>query len=394
MKRRQALGAAAGLPSKAWFRESLIPGWIARAVQPGRAGFVELFDPADPMRDPGPVRTTLVTARLTYVFSHAHLLDPRGDTVAAARHGFSFLRDVCREGGQGRFLHSVREDGAPVDSRSDLYDLAFVLFAMAWYYRATGEEQAVAIADEVIGFIEGEMVHPLGGFTEDTLGTLPRRQNPHMHLLEAFHALAEATGDARWLERASAIVQLARERLVDAETGTLGEYFSDDWRPASGAAGAVCEPGHHFEWTWLLLHHWRLTGDAAARDLAERLYGFAIRHGLDDGTAGPLAAFDVVDRGGAITAATKLLWPQTEAIKAFLARMEFLGDADAAERLDKHLASLFRWFVAPGTGLWFNQLTREGEPAQTMIPVRVLYHLVLALAEWERVCDGTACARP
>ena len=388
MTREEAVEAAAGLPSKAWLREILIPAWIDRAVRPGRAGFVEMFDPADPDREPGPVRKTLVSARLTYVFSHAHLLDPQGDALAAAHHGFAFLRDACREGGRGRFLHSVREDGTPVDARTDLYDLAFVLFAMAWYYRATRDDQALAIANEVIGFIEGEMAHPQGGFAEDTLGTLPRRQNPHMHLLEAFHALAEATGEQRWLDHANAIVRLARQHLVDAETDTLGEYFTDDWKQAPGAAGLVCEPGHHLEWTWLLLHHWRLTGDTEARDLAERLYGFAIRHGFDDGQAGPLAAFDMVDRSGNVTAPTKLLWPQTEAIKAFLARIEFLGDADAAERLDKHLASLFRWFVAPETGLWFNQLARDGTPRQTVIPVRVLYHLLLALAEWERVRVG------
>lgn len=376
---------AADLPSKAWLRETLIPAWIARAVRPGRAAFVEMFDPAEPARDLGLLRTTLVTARLTYVFSHAHLLDPQGEALAAARHGFAFLRDVCREGGTGRFLHSVREDGTPVDARTDLYDLAFVLFAMAWYYRATQDDQALVIADEVIGFIESEMAHPQGGFAEDTAGTLPRRQNPHMHLLEAFHALTEVTGEQRWLDHASAIVRLARKHLVDVETGTLGEYFTDDWKSAPGAAGLICEPGHHFEWTWLLLHHWRLTGDTQARDLAERLYGFAIRHGLDDGSAGPLAAFDVFDRTGTVTASTKLLWPQTEAIKAFLARIEFLDDADAAERLDRHLASLFRCFVAPETGLWFNQLAKDGAPTQTVIPVRVLYHLLLALAEWERV---------
>lgn len=388
MKREEALETAAGLPSKGWLRETLVPGWIGRAVRPGHAGFVELFDPADPDREPGPIRTTLVTARLTYVFSHAHLLDPQGDALAAARHGFAFLRDACREAGRGRFLHSVREDGTPVDARTDLYDLAFVLFAMAWYYRATRDDQALAIANEVIGFIEGEMTHPQGGFAEDTLGTLPRRQNPHMHLLEAFHALAEATGEQRWLDHANAIVRLARQHLVDVETDTLGEYFTDDWKQAPGAAGLVCEPGHHLEWTWLLLHHWRLTGDTEARDLAERLYGFAIRHGFDDGQAGPLAAFDMVDRSGNVTAPTKLLWPQTEAIKAFLARVEFLDDADAAERLDKHLASLFRWFVTPETGLWFNQLAQDGTPRQTVIPVRVLYHLLLALAEWERVRVG------
>lgn len=130
MKREEAPKSTSDLPSKAWL-ETLIPAWIARSVRPGRASFVEMFDPVDPARDPGSLRTTLVTARLTYVFSHAHLLDPQSEALSAARHGFAFLRDACREGGRGRFLHSVREDGTAVDARTDLYDLAFVLFAMA-----------------------------------------------------------------------------------------------------------------------------------------------------------------------------------------------------------------------------------------------------------------------
>jgi mannose/cellobiose epimerase-like protein (N-acyl-D-glucosamine 2-epimerase family) len=386
MRSIKAFESISGLPSRNWLTQVLIPNWIDRAVQPGRPGFVEHLDP-DAVGDAGTDRTTLVTARLTYVFSHAHLLDPAGPALAVAQHGFSFLRNACRDG-QGRFLHVVGENGTPMDARTDLYDLAFVLFAMAWFYRATQDRQALAIANDVMSFIEREMPHSEGGFAEDTLGTLPRRQNPHMHLLEAFHALAEATGEERWLACASHIVRLARERMIDVETGSLGEYFTEDWRPAPGAAGTWREPGHHFEWTWLLLHHWRLTGDEDARRLADTLYAFAIAHGLDDGIAGPVAAFDGVDRTGNLVASTKLLWPQTEAIKAFLARVELLGDADAARRLEIHVDSLFSSFVVPETGLWFNQLTRSGAPAQTVLPVRVLYHLVLALAECERVCHG------
>ena len=113
MKREEAPKSANDLPSKAWLREILIPAWIDRAVRPGRAGFVELFDPADPVRDFGPVRTTLVTARLTYVFSHAHLLDPESGALAAARHGFAFLRDVCREGGQGPISTTSLSSSSP-----------------------------------------------------------------------------------------------------------------------------------------------------------------------------------------------------------------------------------------------------------------------------------------
>ena len=34
--------------------------------------------------------------------------------------------------------------------------------------------------------------------------------------------------------------------------GFLREFFDADWRPAAGEDGRLVEPGHQFEWAWLL----------------------------------------------------------------------------------------------------------------------------------------------
>ena len=94
-------------------------------------------------------------------------------------------------------------------------------------------------------------------------------------------------------------------------------------------------------------------------------------------------------RQGRPVAETRLLWPQTEAIKAFAARLEF-GDADARTHLDAHLATLFRHYVSAETGIWHNQLGPDGQPLTAELPVRVLYHLMLAVAEVARVEKAVA----
>jgi mannose/cellobiose epimerase-like protein (N-acyl-D-glucosamine 2-epimerase family) len=368
---------------KAWLTGTLLPGWIERAFDPARPGFVEYLGP-DGTPEASDQRTTLVTARLTYVFSHAHLLGVPG-ALAAARHGIAFLTSACRRG-DGRFSHSCTTHGEVVDGKTDFYDLAFVLFALGWFAKATGDTDALAIAGEVMDFLDSVLAHPAGGYREDTLGTQPRRQNPHMHLLEACHALAAASPDPRWLATADRLVQLMRERMLDAG-GTLGEFFSEDWTAFPGPRGLIRESGHHFEWTWLLYHHERLTGSDEAREIARKLHAFGQAQ-VDASVNPSRLVVNEADPTGHVLNGAALLWPQTEYLKALVAKIEFEGDDAAAARLEQHLRLVFRHFVDRENGLWINQLDDQGRPMSERLPVRVLYHLVLALAEICRVSKG------
>ena len=53
---------------------------------------------------------------------------------------------------------------------------------------------------------------------------------------------------------------LALTRFIDPETGVLREFFDADWRAPGGEDGLV-EPGHQFEWAWLLQRWGRLRGE-------------------------------------------------------------------------------------------------------------------------------------
>ncbi|HXP95768.1 MAG TPA: AGE family epimerase/isomerase, partial [Telmatospirillum sp.] len=301
---------------------------------------------------------------------------------AAARHGVDYLLQRCANP-EGGFYRSLNADGTPLDARADLGDLGFVLFGLGWYHRASGDAQALRVAETTMRFIETRLASPAGGFAEDSLGSLPRRQNPHMHLLEACHILAEESGESAatpgpWLRRAASLVALLRQKFVDPTNGSLIEQFDANWAPIAGAGR---EPGSHFEWVWALLHHRRLTGDDSVLPIAEGFYRFVLAHGIDQENGMPPLAFDAIDGSGQVLSQTKLMWPQTEAIKAFVARAEFLGDKDAEAKVDAMVNLLFRYYVDPETGFFCNQLERDGRKRPVEMPVRVLYHLELALAE-------------
>jgi mannose/cellobiose epimerase-like protein (N-acyl-D-glucosamine 2-epimerase family) len=377
-----AAGAAAAVGSTlGWFFDRVMPDFARRLPVPAGGYAERLTSDGRPIVDD--FCSTLVTARLVYAFSHAHMLSSDPAIEAAARHGYAFLLDRCIDGGKGLFRHRVsRTDDSVFDARIDLYDHAFVLFALAWFARAFGQSEPADRALQVFERIEALLRDDAhGGYREDDRGSTPRRQNPHMHLLEACHALLELTGNAVWHGASERLVGLFLDRFFDRETGSLGEFFTADWRPIPGDPGRWREPGHHMEWVWLLLHHHRLTGNARVLVPAERLHAFARRFGV--GVDGLL--IDAVDRDGTPLTSTRLLWPQTEALKAALARTEHLGDLGAPAEAARLIRAIRERYIVADDGTWANQLDEDGASVAGPVPVRVLYHLMLAFAEAARL---------
>ena len=181
----------------------------------------------------------------------------------------------------------------------------------------------------------------------------PRRQNPHMHLLEALLALG-------WQQEADALVTLFHERFYDEKSGSLGEHFDECWEPLDTPAGQIVEPGHHFEWVWLL----------HGRSSAPGLFDFACRYGVDEDGG----VFDQVDRSGSVLVATKRLWPQTERIKAHAVR----GELDL---MRKALDYCFSHYLDPTHGGWNEHLTRDGQVFSRFMNATSVYHVVMALTE-------------
>jgi len=367
-----------------WLIEHVCRFWLARTHDPAGGFFENLDALSAPIANQR--RSTLVQARLTYVFSHAYLLSHDPAYREAARHGLAFLMRAARAP-DGGWFRTVSVDGATLDNTRDAYDHAFVLFALAWYFRATGDVSAIQLADATWEFMQHRLAHPRhGGFLEEfvpgrTEVKLPRRQNPHMHLLEALLALHVATGEKNWLRRAGALIDLFKRRFTDPGTGALIEFFGEDWSPAPGEEGRLREPGHQFEWVWLLREYYRAAHDDSVAPYAERLFAFGTRHGIDqDGIV-----LDGVDASGALVAGTKLLWPQTEYLKACVARAEWLNDEKARGAIHAHLALLAKSFMRPDGANWHNQLARDGSPIAPVTPARVLYHLFLGVAEVDRL---------
>lgn len=385
-----------------WLAGTVLPFWESTGYDSRHGAFFEKLD-LDGTVSAEDYTRLRVQARQIYVCAHADILGLSTGGLARAQDAFGFLQRHAWDATHGGWFHRLRRDGRPLDRTRDFYDHAFMLLALAWLYRASGEDEVLQTARKTIAFLDENLRLERGGafdgYAEQRGEGAPqtpplRRQNPHMHLFEALLALYEATGDAEWIDRAAALRGLFDSRFFCAASGQLAEFFDADWQETTVDGSFVREPGHHFEWIWLLHRYGQLSGDDGVLQAMERLFDWAWAKGIDRRAEGIFGAYDAVDPEGLVLqGGSKRLWPQTEALKACLALSERSGHPEAAAAIAPLLRSFFTHFVGLDHALWRDQLDGAGAMIAKAVPASSLYHLFLAIVEVLRVSPGLSAER-
>ncbi len=349
---------------EAWLLEAALPLWWERGAD--RAGFHELLALDGRPVEESP-RRMRVQARQSYVYALAGRLGWSGPWRQAAQHGLDALAARYRRA-DGSYRTLVAADGSVLDDTAMLYDQAFVLLATA----TAGGLAAKTEAETVLRLLSR---HDAGGFVENA--PLAFQSNPHMHLLEAALAWAEVDAAGPWNGLADGIVALCLARFIDPERRALREFFDARWQPAAGPEGGIVEPGHQFEWAWLLERWARLRGDGAAAAAARDLYRVGAQ-GVDPARG---VAVDRLSDAPAVTQAR--LWPQTERLKAALILSETADAGERAGYLADALAAaqaLWRYLETPLAGLWRDKMLPDGSFVDEPAPASSLYHIACSIA--------------
>jgi len=366
---------------KAWALEHAFPIWWEVGADKIQGGFFEKIAlDGTPVEAP---RRARVQPRQIYSYAVAGLLGWDGPWKQALEHGLDFyLSKYRRPDGFMRTL--VASDGSPLDDKVDLYDQAFGLFGLAMASSVLPERADLpALAAGLRDALYATLKHPVAGFEESVPRTLPLLSNPHMHLFEASLAWVE-TGldlDGGWRAMADEIARLALAKFIDPKSGGLREYYDGDWNPAPGVDGRIVEPGHQFEWAWLLLRWGQLAGRDDATRAALRMIEIGQGPGVDP--ARGVAIFALLDDMSVHDDIARL-WAQTEQIKAGVLAAQVTGDprwwttaADGAE-------ALLKYFDVPVKGLWRDKLRADGTFVEEAAPASSFYHIVCAILELDR----------
>lgn len=369
---------------KTWAVEAAYPIWWEVGADHAKGGFFEKID-LDGQAVEGP-RRGRVLPRQIYAYAIAGELGWSGPWRAAVEHGLAFFLSAYRRS-DGQFRTLVGPNGESLDDTADLYDQAFAIFALAAVAKALPDraEEARTLAVKVRERLIAERKHPVAGFHQSNPPTAPLQSNPHMHLFEAMLAWNAIDPDPTWRALADEIAELALAKFLHAETGMVREFFDLDWNPAPGVEGRICEPGHQFEWGWLLLRWGQLAGRADATTAALKMIDGGEAQGVDLARGVAINAllddYAVHDDGAR-------LWPQTERIKAAVLAAEITRDPKYWVMAAEGAQGLLTYLRTPIPGLWRDKYLADESFVEEPAPASSFYHIALAILEMDRVVSG------
>ncbi|PKH20785.1 AGE family epimerase/isomerase [Pseudomonas fluorescens] len=373
------------LPASSWLNAPAHYAWLAaegqRLLTFAKAsrlpdGFGNLDDkgqlPADARAE------TMNTARMTHSFAMAHAMGLPGyaDWVA---HGVAALSGPLHDSEHGGWF--AAPDALDGNTGKAAYLHAFVALAASSAVVA-GVPGAQSLLNDAVHIIdqffwseeEGAM---LESFARDWSGVEAYRgANSNMHATEAFLALADVTGDTRWLDRALRIV----ERVIHAHAAgnrfMVIEHFDAQWNPllgynednpADGFRPYGITPGHGFEWARLVLHleaareqaglvtpDWLVT-DAQGLFASACDYAWAV-----DGAPGIVYTLDWNQRP---VVRERLHWTHAEASAAAQALLKRTGQLHYETWYRRFWEFCETHFIDRRHGSWHHELSPHNQPS-------------------------------
>ncbi len=394
--------------------QGIIPFWLDRGIDRDFGGYLTCFDEAG--APTGDTDKYIVT-QTRMIWGFAALYEEYRDERlrATARQGYEFFVRHFRDPVHGGWFWKTARDGTCLDDGKVVYGEGFAIYALATYGRVFGDAEAIGLAERTFDLLQiycadtrrggyFENLEPDWTLSEPGFAAGDRKSlDIHMHLMEAFTALAAATGREIHRRKLEEVMNVILDRMVDGENGCAYNQFDLDFRPipainirrtwnAERATGEIVETptdttsyGHNVELGWLLNRAAEVLG-YQPHHFDSRVAGFcdhSLRFGFDHELGGVFR--DGLHNGPALVT-DKEWWQNCEVLIGYLDAYEHMGNPVYFDAFYKTWRFDRAHFINPATGEWRQLLRRDGSPVAADMgnPWKAIYHTGRAMLECKR----------
>ena len=350
----------------------ILPFWLQYAIDDEYGGFRGRIA-NDRTIDPRANKGLILNARILWTFAKAFSVYRDPVYLDTARRAYEYLDRFFWDHELGGVYWMVDNKGRPTDAKKRIYGQAYTVYALAEYYNASGDAEALGKALRLVEQIEssGHDANHGGYFeTYERNWTLAADQrlsevdmdekksmNTHLHLLEAYAGLLRIHEDATVRLRLRELIEIFLEYIINPANHHFILFFDEEWRPRSGKISF----GHDIEGSWLLVEAAEILDDPGilerVRKVAVKMAQAVWEQGLDS-DGGLLYEADATG----IIDSNKHWWPQAEAVVGFLNAYQLSGQRHFFDAAERSWAFIEKYIIDREDGEWFSLVSKSGVP--------------------------------
>ena len=371
---------------------NILPFWLEKMQDNENGGFYGRIDGSGVLH-PDAEKGAILNARILWTFSAAYRVLEKKELLEAATRAKDYLVDHFIDPEYGGVYWSVDYKGEPLDTKKQFYAIAFAIYGLSEYARATGNREALEYAldlydcieehafdDEQNGYIEA-CTREWGKIGDMRLSELdanyPKSQNTHLHIMEAYANLLRCLKEMRAQEQCDYvpaigsvlpvgisvppetmvsvegalrnIISIFIDKILNPETNHLDLFFDMDW---TRGAGHLESYGHDIECSWLLHEAALVLGDENLLEKVENVVqkvAKASEKGLrEDGSMIHEANLDTGHVDDDLH-----WWVQAENVVGWFNVWQHFGDEEAFKKSEKCWQFIKNKLVDWDNGEWY-----------------------------------------
>ena len=317
----------------------------------------------------------VLNSRILWTFSASFLHFENKDYLDMAHRAFNYIVDYFIDNEFGGVYWSVDSKGKMLDGRKQIYGLAFCMYAMSEYYKASKNGAALELCKKLFRTIEQYSFDKKnGGYLEaftrewnlpddlrlsDKDANEKKTMNTHLHIIEAYANLYTVWPNKLLAEKIAGLLNVFKEYIIDKNSFHLNLFFDEAWKVKS----SVVSFGHDIEAAWLLQDCATATGNEAA---INEYKNFAVK--MADAAASGLdndgGLWYEYEPGNKTWIKEKHHWPQAEAMVGFMNEYQISGNIKYLQHSLNSWQFIKNKILDKNNGEWFWGVNEDGSIMQ------------------------------
>ncbi|NLD36994.1 MAG: N-acyl-D-glucosamine 2-epimerase [Desulfatiglans sp.] len=350
--------------------QSILPFWLRFSVDNKNGGFYGRVDNLGNAIPDAP-KSLILNTRILWTFSEAYSAFGSMEYLKMADHAYDYLHEFFYDREHGGVYWLLDSQGVPLDDKKKAYGHAFLVYALASYYRVTGKRSVLDSAVGVFNLIERHFLDKEnGGYFEAALRDWSvaedmrlsaidmnekKSMNAHLHILEAYTNLLRVWRNPTLKEQLKNLLKIFQDHIIDQKTSHFNLFFDEAWQIKS----RLVSPGHDIEGSWLLFESAELLNDpdlkAEFKNISALLATAVLDRCLDhDGSL----VYEIHPDG--VKNMEKHWWVQAEAMVGFLNAYELTGERKFYDAMLRVWGYIKNNLIDKENAEWFYKLLHDG----------------------------------